>query len=73
MKINEKNELLKLANRVKMLRNSKNLTQQEAYNDTGVHFGRIEQGKRDASYTTIKRISLYFNLTLEEFYSEGFD
>ena len=61
-----------LASRVKQLRLSKGLTQEDAYNDTGIHFGRIEQGKRDASFTTIHKISTYFDLTLEEFFSNGF-
>lgn len=69
----EKKALLKLANRVKKLRTSKDLTQEDAYNDTGIHFGRIEQGKRDASYTTLLKISSYFDLTLEGFFNEGFD
>jgi len=68
----DKVRLLSLAKRVKELRLSKNLTQEDAYNDTGIHFGRIEQGKRDPSYTTIVKISIYFKLTLEQFFSEGF-
>ena len=72
-KISSKRSLLKLANRVKSLRRHKGVTQEDAYNDTGIHFGRIEQGKRDASYYTIVKISEYFEMTLEEFFGEGFD
>jgi len=39
--------LKKFANRVKQLRIEKGDTQIDAYNETGIHFGRIEQGKRD--------------------------
>lgn len=68
----EKELLSKLAKRVKQLRNNKELTQEQAYNDTGIHFGRLEQGNRDASLTTIAKICDYFEITLEQFYSEGF-
>lgn len=66
MEINNKNELLKLANRIKNLRNKKGVTQEIAYIDTGIHFGRIEQGKRNVSYTTLVKLSKYFNVTLAE-------
>ncbi|HRN41892.1 MAG TPA: helix-turn-helix transcriptional regulator [Vicingus sp.] len=73
MKSTEKDELLiKLANRVKELRIAKNLTQEDAYNDTGIHFGRIERGKRDVSFSSLKKICDYFELSLEEFFSKGF-
>ncbi len=66
MKMNNKDELLKLANRIKNLRIEKGVTQEIAYIDTGIHFGRIEQGKRDVSYTTLVKLSKYFNLSLNE-------
>lgn len=73
MKSTEKDELLlKLANRVKVLRIAKNLTQEDAYNDTGIHFGRIERGKRDVSFSSLKKICDYFEISLEEFFSKGF-
>lgn len=73
MKSTEKDELLiKLANRVKELRIAKNLTQEDAYNDTGIHFGRIERGKRDVSFSSLKKICDYFEISLEEFFSKGF-
>ena len=65
--------LISLAHRVKQLRLNKGVTQEDAYNDTGIHFGRIEQGKRDASITTIKKLCDYFELSLEDFFSTGFD
>ncbi|WP_295809754.1 helix-turn-helix transcriptional regulator [uncultured Apibacter sp.] len=64
--MNNKDELLKLANRIKNLRIEKGVTQEIAYIDTGIHFGRIEQGKRDVSYTTLVKLSKYFNLSLNE-------
>lgn len=68
----KKERLLLLAKRVKQLRIEKGLTQEQAYNDTGIHFGRIEQGKRDASFSTLLQICTYFGITPKEFFSEGF-
>lgn len=72
MEINERNELLKLANKVKKLRNSKGVTQEVALIDTGIHFGRIEQGKRDISLTTLLKICKYFEITPSEFFKDEF-
>lgn len=66
----DKAKLLMLAKRVKELRTEKGLTQEEAYNDSGIHFGRIEQGKRDPSYTTLIKVSNFFQLTLSEFFKD---
>ena len=71
--IKSKSLLISLANRVKELRNRKGVTQEEAYNDTGIHFGRIEQGKRDASFLTLYKICDYFEISLADFFKEGFD
>jgi len=60
--------LLELAKRVKELRKLKGVSQQNAYNDTGIHFARIEQGKIDVSYTTLLRVCEYFELSLSEFF-----
>ena len=65
--------LEELARRVKSLRESRNLTQEDAYNDTGIHFGRIETGRWDPKMSTIQRISTYFDLSVAEFFAEGFD
>ncbi|MBL4652560.1 MAG: helix-turn-helix transcriptional regulator [Flavobacteriales bacterium] len=64
--------LLNLATRVKKLRLAKGVSQEEANNATGIHFGRLEQGKRDVSFTTLYKIADYFELSLTEFLSEGF-
>ena len=68
--ISKEVELLKLAKRVKELRIQKGESQQNAYNDTGIHFARIEQGKRDVNYTTLLRICEYFEITLKELFEE---
>lgn len=65
--MDEKEILLGLAMRLKELRKNKSLTQEDVYNDTGVHIARIEQGKRDISYTTLIKLSAYFGVTLDYF------
>ncbi len=70
----DKKELLNLlAKRVKELRSKKDLTQEDALNDTGIHFGRIEQGKRDISFTTLFKICQYFEISPKDFFTKDFD
>ncbi|MEM9650271.1 MAG: helix-turn-helix transcriptional regulator [Bacteroidota bacterium] len=64
--------LEQLARRIKTLREERNLTQEDAYNDTGIHFGRVETGRWDPKFSTIQRISAYFELSIAEFFGEGF-
>lgn len=70
---NKKELLVDLARRIKGLRKERNLTQEDCYNDTGIHFARIEQGKRDVSYTTLVKICKYFNISLKDFFENNFD
>lgn len=69
MEIDNKNELLKLTSKVKKLRVYKGVTQEIALIDTGIHFGRIEQGKRDISYTTLVKLCKYFQIFLEKIFN----
>lgn len=59
--------LLTLANRLKELRKQKGVTQEDVYNDTGIHVARIEQGKRDISFTTLCKLAHYFEVKNWEF------
>jgi transcriptional regulator with XRE-family HTH domain len=65
--IHDKEILLNLAVRIKELRKAKGVTQEEVYNATGVHIARVEQGKRDVSYTTLRKLSAYFQVSLAVF------
>lgn len=58
--------LLTLAKRLKELRKQKGVTQEDVFNDTGIHVARIEQGKRDISYNTLVRLADYFDSSLED-------
>ncbi|MEM9078187.1 MAG: helix-turn-helix transcriptional regulator [Bacteroidota bacterium] len=64
--------LSNLAKRVKQLRKIKGVTQEEALNDTGIQFSRIEQGKRDVQLSTIEKLCTYFDISLKEFFDESF-
>ncbi|MEX0315893.1 MAG: helix-turn-helix domain-containing protein [Allomuricauda sp.] len=72
-KLSKDQELLKLARRVAQLRDLKGVSQQNAFNDTGIHFGRIEQGKRDISYFTLMKLCQYFEISLRDFFDGSFD
>jgi len=63
----KKEALLRLANKVKAVRTGLKITQEQANIDTKIHFGRVEQGKRDISYTTLLKICDYFKMSPEEF------
>ncbi|MEO9512445.1 MAG: helix-turn-helix transcriptional regulator [Flavobacteriaceae bacterium] len=64
--------LSNLAKRVKELRKIKDVTQEEALNDTGIQFSRIEQGKRDVQLSTLYKLCQYFEISLHEFFDETF-
>lgn len=68
----KKTLLIELAKRIKTLRKENKLTQIDCYNDTNIHFARIEQGKRDISFTTLFKICQYFNISMEEFFKDNF-
>jgi transcriptional regulator with XRE-family HTH domain len=52
---------------LKELRKLKNVTQEEVHNETGIHVARIEQGKRDISFTTLCKLAEYFGVELNAF------
>ncbi len=62
--------LKQIALRLKQLRMSKKLTQNELYEDTGINIGRIERGINDLSISSLSRICDYFEITIEEFFKE---
>ena len=69
-------EVKKLAKRIKSLRIAKGYSSYETFAfENGIHraqYGRYETGT-DIQYTSLLRIAKAFDMTLEEFFSEGFD
>ena len=66
MEEQSKKLLTDLARNLKEYRTSKGVSQEEVLNSCGVHIGRIEQGSRDVSITTLKKLSDYFEISISE-------
>ncbi len=54
--------------KLKQLRTEHGLTQEDVYNDTGIHIARIETGKVNISISTLAALASYFNISLEVFF-----
>ena len=63
-------QLLWLANRIKGLRSSQGVSQLQCFHETNIHVGRIEQGKRDISFTTLCKLCAYFEISLKDFFND---
>ena len=69
-------EINKLANRIKSLRIQKGYSSYETFAfENGIHraqYGRYEIGT-DMQYTSLLKVAKALDMSLEEFFSEGFD
>jgi transcriptional regulator with XRE-family HTH domain len=69
-------ELEKLGNRIRQLRIEKGYTSYEYFayenNISIAQFGRYEKGE-DMRYSSLLKVAQSFNMTLEEFFSKGFE
>lgn len=65
-----KNKILlkKIAQKIKNLREIHDITQEDFYNDTNIHIGRIETAKSNISVSTLDAICKYFKISLVEFF-----
>lgn len=64
--------LQKIAVRIKELRERKGVSQEDFITDTGINIGRIESSKSNFSVSTLEVICNYFEISLKDFFSEGF-
>ena len=64
--------LQKIAVRIKELRERKGASQEDFITDTGINIGRIESSKSNFSVSTLEIICNYFEISLKDFFSEGF-
>jgi transcriptional regulator with XRE-family HTH domain len=55
---------------LKQLRENAHLTQENVYNDTGIHIARIETGKINISLSTLNALLSYFQVSLSDFFSQ---
>lgn len=60
--------LLDIAEKIKQLRAERSLTQEDVYNDTGIHIARIETGTSNITISTLNALLGYFGVTLKEFF-----
>lgn len=68
----DKQLILKIAQRLKGLREAKGLSQKRVTLETDIHVGRLEAGKANPTISTLARLCEYFKVTLVEFF-EGLD
>jgi transcriptional regulator with XRE-family HTH domain len=64
-----KNQVLleRIATVLKGLRELKGVSQQDVYNDTNIHLGRIESSKANINITTLSDLCKYFEIKLSKF------
>ena len=60
--------LLKIARRIKQLREERNISQEVFYFDTEIHIARIETAKTNITVSTLKDICDYFSISLADFF-----
>ena len=53
---------------IKQLREERDLTQEDVYNDTGIHIARIESARVKVSISALHSLATYFEMSLEEFF-----
>jgi predicted transcriptional regulator len=61
--------LLKMALVLKDLRHDMGVSQEEVYNDTNIHIGRIEAGALNPTVSTLSALLRYFNIKMSDFFS----
>jgi Predicted transcriptional regulator with C-terminal CBS domains len=62
--------LLKIVQRIKQLREEKNISQDMFYIETDIHIARIETGKLNITVSTLQDICEYFGISLRDFFKE---
>jgi len=62
--------LFKIAQRIKQLREEKDISQDMFYIETDIHIARIETGKLNITVSTLQDICDYFGISLSDFFKE---
>jgi len=60
--------LKRIAIVLKQLREDKGLTQEDVYNDTNIHVGRIETANANLSISTLSALCNFYGIRLSEFF-----
>ncbi len=69
-RLKNENLLQQISIQLKRHREKKELTQEDVYNDTGIHISRIETGKVNITVSTLAALCDYFDLNLSEFFDK---
>jgi transcriptional regulator with XRE-family HTH domain len=62
--------LQKIAIVIKELRDKQSLTQEDVYNDTNIHIGRIETARANLTVSSLSALCKYFKISLSEFHKK---
>ena len=57
-----------VADRLRTIRKEKGVSQRIVYIDTEIHVGRIEQGRKNLTLSTLAILCDYYGITLEELF-----
>jgi hypothetical protein len=68
--LRDKELLQKIALVIKELRNHAQLSQEDVYNETNIHIGRIETAKDNLSVSTLSALCKFFKISLSDFYKK---
>lgn len=60
--------LAEISHGLKRLRVAKQLTQEQVFNDTGIHVARVETARNNISISTLDALCKYYGLTLKDFF-----
>ena len=60
--------LQQISTQLKLLREKKSLTQEDVYNDTGIHISRIETSKVNITVSTLDVLCKYFEISMSSFF-----
>jgi len=60
--------LKKIGDRLRALREKAGLTQEDVFNDTGIHIGRIETATSNVTVSTLDAICRYYKIDLDQFF-----
>lgn len=60
--------LMKIAKRIKQLREERNVSQDTFYIDTDIHIARIETAQVNITVSTLQDICTYLNISLTDFF-----
>ena len=60
--------LQKIALVIKRLREEKGVNQEDVYNDTNIHVGRIETAGANLTVSTLSALCKYFKISMSDFH-----